>query len=164
MTFRWAVWVASAALAGCAAYKPVPDGYGGPTAILSDTGFTESGTKAQLFAAVEVDGNRIHSSFGASASASHGKGASLTMQIVERYVPARAMKVTLRASHTTGAPIHAMAMQLAGTYYSVEGVVDFNPKALGRYAVKGELKKEGSSVWIEDITTGQPATVKITKP
>ena len=88
----------------------------------------------------------------------------LAMQIVERYVPIRPMKVTLRASHATGAPIHAIAMQMAGTYYSVEGVVDFEPKASGRYAVKGELKKEGSSVWIEDVTTGQPVTVKITKP
>ena len=164
MRGHWCALLALTALAGCATYKPVPDGYGGPTAILSDTGFTEGGTKAQLFAAVEVDGNRIHSSFGASASASHGKGAALTMQIVERYVPVRPMKVTLRASHTTGAPIHAMAMQLAGTYYSVEGVVDFDPKALGRYTVKGELRKEGSSVWIEDVTTGQVVTVKVTKP
>jgi hypothetical protein len=164
MKWRCFALAALVVVAGCATYKPVPDGYGGPTAILSDTGFPESGSKAQVFAATEIDGNRMHSSFGASASASYGKGASLTMQIVERYVPIRPMKVTLRASHATGAPIHAIAMQMAGTYYSVEGVVDFEPKASGRYAVKGELKKEGSSVWIEDVTTGQPVTVKITKP
>ena len=73
------------------------------------------------------------------------------------------MKVTLRASHATGAPIAAIASQMAGTFFSVEGVVDFTPRPDGNYVVKGELKKEKSSVWIEDVETGKPVTSVISK-
>jgi hypothetical protein len=150
-------------LASCATYQPVPKDYTGPTASVRDTGFSEDGTKAQMFALVEVDGNRIMNAFWASANASQGRGASLSTVFPERQVQARAMKVKLQGSHATGAPIHAMASQLAGTFFSVEGVVDFTPKANGRYAVKGELKKGKASVWIEDAETGQPATTIVSK-
>lgn len=151
------------ALSGCAAYQPVPPGYSGPKAILSDSGSPESGSKARLFAAMEIDGNRIANSFGASASASHGQGFALTMAVIDREVPAKPMRVTIKASHTTAAPIHAIASQMAGTFFSVEGVVDFDPKPNTKYVVRGELKKEGSAVWIEDVMSGQVVTQKITK-
>jgi len=150
-------------LAGCAAYQPVPPGYAGPVASISDSGFAEDGTKAQLFVLAEVEGNAVQNSFGASANASHGKVFSLTPRFVERQVPAKPMKVKLRASHTTGAPIQAIFSQAAGTFFSVEGVVDFSPKPDGQYIVNGELKKEGSSVWIEDYKTGQRVTEKVVK-
>lgn len=151
------------ALAGCASYQPVPEGYAGATATVRDTGTTEDMTKARLFGMVEVDGNRIMNTFWASANASHGRGASLFQVYPERTVQAKPMKVLLRGSHATGAPIHAMASQLAGTFFSVEGQVDFTPKPGGRYAVKGDLTKEKSTVWIEDEETGLPATVKVSK-
>ncbi|RVT47046.1 hypothetical protein ENE75_24435 [Rubrivivax albus] len=150
-------------ISGCATYQPVPEGYSGPKAVLVDSGKYEDGSKAQLFAAVEVDGNQIENSFGASAYASQGRGFSLTMAVTEREVPARPMKVTLRASHTTAAPIHAIASQLAGTFFSVEGTVDFEPKPNVRYVVRGELKKGASSVWIEEALSGQPVTRKVTE-
>ena len=150
-------------LVGCATYKPVPEGYTGPIATVADSGFTEDGTKAQLFVLSEVDGNRIRTSFEASANASYGKGFSLTTVFVKREVPAKPMKVKLLASHTTGAPIQALFSQVAGTFFSVEGTVDFNPQPNGSYVVKGELKKEGSAVWIEDANTNQPVTEKVVK-
>lgn len=112
---------------------------------------------------MEIDGNRIANSFGASASASHGQGFALTMAVIDREVPAKPMRVTIKASHTTAAPIHAIASQMAGTFFSVEGVVDFDPKPNTKYVVRGELKKEGSAVWIEDVMSGQVVTQKITK-
>jgi len=148
-------------LASCATYKPVPEGYTGPVAMLSDSGFSEDGTKAQLFSLMEVDGNTVQSSFGASASASHGQGFALTTRIVSRPVPAKPMKVKLKGAHTTGAPIQAIFSQMSGTFFSVEGVADFEPVPGGDYVVKGTLKKEGSQVWIEDVRTGQPVTRKI---
>jgi hypothetical protein len=157
------LFAATLALTGCATFEPVPQEYTGPTATLRDTGFSEDGTKAQLFAAAEIDGNRIMNAFWASANASQGRGASLTTVLPERKVKAAPMKVTLKASHATGAPIAAMASQLAGTFFSVEGVVDFTPKADGKYVVKGELKKDKSSVWIEDIETGKPVTQVVSK-
>ena len=151
------------ALVGCAAQPPVPEGYNGPVATVSDSAFSESRMKAQLFVLAEVDGNAIPNSFGASARASQGAGAALTTKLVDRQVPAKPMKVKLLASHTTGAPIHAMFSQAAGTFFSVDGVVDFSPKPDGKYVVKGVLKKEGSSVWIEDADTKQPVTEKVVK-
>jgi hypothetical protein len=148
-------------LTGCAAYKPVPEGYTGPIATVADSGHAEDRTKAQLFALTDIDGNRIMDSFWASANASHGRGFALTVVISKRQVPAKPMKATLMASHTTAAPIQAIAGKMAGTFYSVEGTVDFMPKANGRYVVRGELKKTGSSVWIEDADTGQPVTEKV---
>lgn len=151
------------ALASCATYQPVPADYTGPVATVSDSGFSESGSKAQLFVLEEVDGNQISNSFIASANASHGRGFALTTNFVQRQVPAKAMKVKLHAGHTTGAPIQAIFSQVAGTFFSVEGVVDFTPAPGGSYVVKGELKKQGSSVWIEDANTNQPVTQKVTK-
>ena len=116
-----------------------------------------------MFAAKEVDGNRIMNAFWASEAASHGRGASLTTVFPERKVKAAPMKVTLEASHATGAPIAAIASQMAGTFFSVRGVVDFTPRPDGKYVVKGELKKEKSSVWIEDLETGKPVTTVISK-
>jgi hypothetical protein len=153
----------TAALVGCASYKPVPDGYTGPVATVTDSGVVEDQSKAQLFVLAEVDGNRITNSFGASAQASYGQGFSLTTHIVERQVPAKSMTVVLRGSHTTGAPIQAIFSQVAGTFFSVEGPVAFSPKENGKYVVNGELKKEGSSVWIEDAETKQVVTEKVVK-
>lgn len=148
---------------GCATYEPVPKEYTGPTATIRDTGFSEDGTKAQMFALVELDGNRLMNAFWASRIASDGRGASLTTVFTERKVRAAPMKLTIRGSHATGAPIHAMASQMAGTFFSVEGVVDFTPQSNGVYLVKGELTKEKSSVWIEDEATGKPASSVVTK-
>lgn len=150
-------------VSGCAAYKPVPDGYTGSVAVISDTGFSESGSKGQVFALMEVDGNHIENSFGASARASHGQGFALTPKFLSRPIPARSMKVKIKASHTTGAPIHAIASQLSGTFFSVEGITDFTPLSGGEYLVKGSLAKEGSFVWIEDARTGQLMTEKLTE-
>lgn len=166
MSRRFAAGIACIALfsfAGCASYQPVPKDYTGPIASVADTGSSESNAKAQMFALMEVDGNRVNNAFGASASASHGRGALLTTVYPERQLPAKPMKVRIQGSHATGAPIHALASQMAGTFFSVEGVVDFTPKPNGRYAVKGELKKEKSSVWIEDTETGQPVTIVVSK-
>lgn len=147
---------------GCATYKPVPDGYAGAVAVISDTGFSENGSKGQVFVLMEVDGNPIENSFGASARASYGQGFALTPKFVSRPIPARPMKVKIKAGHSTGAPIHAIASQLAGTFFSVEGITDFTPLSGGEYLVKGNLTKEGSVVWIEDARTGQLMTEKLT--
>jgi hypothetical protein len=150
-------------LGACATYEPVPKDYTGPTVTVIDTGFAEDGTKAQMFALIEVDGNRINNAFGASANASYGRGASLTTIFPERRLPVKPVKVLIRGSHATGAPIHAMASQMAGTFFSVEGMVDFSPEAGRRYYVKGDLKKEKSSVWIEDGETKKPVTSVVSK-
>ncbi len=130
-------------------------------ATIADSWFSEGSKKAQLFMVTEVDGQSIQNSDTESSSLSKGAGARLYIAITARDVPAKPLKLKLVATHITGAPIHGLFSQAAGTFYSVNGVVDFTPTAGGKYVVKGVLKKEGSSVWIEDKVTGQVVTEKI---
>lgn len=152
-------------LAGCANYKPVPDNYTGSVATVADTGMRESRStsKAQIFSMIAVDGQAIDNAFTDSRAASANQGPTITLRLTERRIPVRTMKVTLKASHATGAPIHEFASRAAGTFFSVEGVVDFSPRADTRYVVKGVLAKgKGeSSVWIEDAVTHEVVTDKV---
>lgn len=67
----------------------------------------------------------------------------------------------LVGTHETGAPIHALFSMARGTFFSVEGVIQFTPAGGGDYVVKGELGKASSAVWIEDAVTGRRVTEKI---
>ena len=118
-----------------------------------DGGFAEDGTKAQLFVVQEVDGRTIDSSIFATRRASEGRGFSLLPRLIVRSVPVKPMKLKLIGTHQTAAPIHELASRAAGTFFSVEGVVDFTPLEGRKYLVNGELNKGGSSVWIEDEST-----------
>jgi hypothetical protein len=153
---------AAATLASCATYQPVPEGYAGPTANVRDTGgYIDGWSKGQAFSIVEVDGQVIKNTFAASTVASHMQGFNLNLDLQERRLPIRPMKVTLRGSHLTGAPIHAIAAKAAGTYFSVEGVVSFTPQADMQYLVRGELKRGESAVWIEERDSGKVVTEKV---
>lgn len=156
------VLLSTVVLASCAAYQPVPQGYVGPIATIRDTGgYVDHWTKGQIFSVTEVDGQRIMNSFWASDKASRGQGFTVNLELQDRLVPVKPMTVKLRGSHITGAPIHAIASKAAGTYFTVEGVVSFSPKADTLYLVKGELARGGSSVWIEEESTGTIVTEKV---
>lgn len=154
--------LAATSLTGCASYKPIPENYTGPIATVSDSGKTEDGSKAQIFALTAIDGNGIQDSFLTTRQASHGKGMNIRLEVTERLIPAQAMKVKLRGSHITAMPIHEFASRAMGTFFEVEGVVDFSPQADKRYRVVGTLSKADSAVWIEDEVTRQPVTAKVT--
>lgn len=130
--------------------KPIPEGYTGPVAVVVDSGFTESGSKAQLFVLDAIDENRVENSLAASRRASHGQGFFLTTRIVSREIPVRPMRVKIVGTHITAAPIHAILSRAANTFYSVEGIVEFAPEQGESYVVRGELKEKGSAVWIEN--------------
>lgn len=149
-------------LASCATYQPVPDGYTGSTALVRDSGkYIDDWKKAEVFAITEIDGKKIKDTFQASHGASFGQGFNLNLEVTKRPVPARPMQVKIRGSHITGAPIQEIASRAAGTFFSVEGVVAFDPKPDMRYIVKGILQKNGSSVWIEEESSGQVVTDKV---
>jgi hypothetical protein len=154
--------ITAALLAGCATVsKPVPDDYKGPIAQLADTGKRESGSKGQFFAALEIDGSAIKNALQQTRAASYGKGPVLTPRYTARDIPARPMKVKLIGTHQTAAPFHEMASRMAGTFFSVEGVVDFTPKVGLRYVVTGALMKENSCVWIAESDSKQSVTEKV---
>lgn len=151
-----------ALLAGCATVtNPVPADYKGPVVSLADTGASEDGSKARFFVALEVDGNSIENAIRATRIASHGQGFALSARYTTRSVPVRPMKVKLNGTHQTAAPIHEIASRMAGTFFSVDGVVEFKPNEGRRYEVTGELAKERSCVWIADIETKGAATEKV---
>jgi hypothetical protein len=150
------------ALTGCATVsEPVPPDYTGPVVSLSDTGAPEGGSKAQFFALLEVDGSDVMNSLRETRMASQGQGFSLTSVYTTRNVPVRPMKAKLIGTHQTAAPIHEVASRMAGTFFSVDGIVDFKPVEGKRYEVTGELKKERSCVWIADAETKAEATERV---
>jgi len=163
MRLHWksALFVFSCFLAACAVTSPLPDDYSGPKAYIRDSNYFEDSTKTQLFVVVAVDGQTIKNSIGATAAASSGQGFRITPTVVGRWIPAKPMKVTIRGTHATGAPIQAFFGMATGSFASIEGVVEFLPEANGSYIVKGDLNKEESSVWIEDLSTNTLVTQKV---
>ncbi len=154
--------VAIAVLTGCATVtNPVPSDYKGPVVLLADTGMREDGSKARFFAALEIDGNSIENAIRETRIASHGQGFALSARYTNRPVPVRPMKVKLIGTHQTAAPIHEIASRMAGTFFSVDGVVDFKPAEGRRYEVTGELAKERSCVWIADVESKSAVTDKV---
>ncbi len=151
-----------ASLVGCATVEPsVPESYKGPVVPLSDTGFQENGGKGVFFAAMELDGRKIENAIWSTRSASSGRGFNISVQYIRRFVPVHPVKVKITGTHQTAAPIHEIAARMAGTFFSVEGVVDFKPEEGKSYIVTGELKKEQSCVWIEEAESKALSTEKV---
>jgi hypothetical protein len=148
-------------LSGCATYKPVPEGYSGPVATIMDTGQTEDGTKARIFYVASIDNNEIANARNATRRSSYGTGMSLHMRTTERQVPIRPMRLKLVGTHVVAAPIHEFASRAIGTFFEVEGEINFTPEAGATYLIKGDLQKKGSSVWIEEVGKDGPVAPKI---
>lgn len=162
--------LALALVGGCATVTPaVPDDYKGPVVSLSDSVLRETTSKGIIFALSAIDGNSVHNARFETERATRARRPTLTgrperilvMRDVSRDVPVKPMKVTLVGTHVTEAPIQAIASNMAGTFFSVEGVVDFKPVEGKKYLVTGALAKEQSCVWIADAETKQPVTAKI---
>lgn len=149
-------------LTGCALPRdPLPQGYDGPVAVVADTTRSETANKAQIFAMTEVDGQKIQNAFTKSGKSHQDKGMLLLTVAMSHQLPAHPLKITLRASHATGAPIQELMSRASGTFHEVEGVVEFTPAPNGHYIVNGILAEEGSSVWIEDADTHRLVTDKV---
>jgi hypothetical protein len=141
-------------LSACATYEPIiPQGYTGPTAEISDDFLWETSSKNQLFYVDSVNGKPIESAMILTRQATAGQGFSVSAKTPTHKIPAIPLKLKLVATHVTGAPIHEITSRAAGTFFSVEGEVNFNPVADGHYRVAGSLKKGSSSVWIIDAKT-----------
>lgn len=129
-------------------------------ATVRDSGMREDSSKARLFYLASVDGVSVSNASNESARASSGRGFSVTPVLPSRLVPAKPLKVVVVATHTTGAPIHALASMAAGTFWSIQAELDFVPEADKVYVVKGNLEKDASTVWIEEVASGRPVTRK----
>jgi hypothetical protein len=145
-------------LFGCAtALKTsgIPDGYVGDAAYIDDFVYQESSAKGRIFAVDSINGEKLETSFERTRRASAGSGFGLTMVSAGHSIVAgKPLKFSLRASHVTAAPIHAMFSSVTGNFFSIEKEVTFTPEANKKYIVKGILKKDASDVWIEDVESG----------
>lgn len=129
-------------------------------ATVQDSGKREDATKASIFYVASINGVNVRNAAGESQRASSGRGFHLTTLFPSRLVPAKPLKILVIGTHVTGAPIHALASVLAGTYRSVEAELDFTPEVDKTYVVRGDLDAESPTVWLEDVATGLPATMK----
>lgn len=141
----------------------VPDDYKGPVAYIADSVVQEDGSKGQVFFVDAIDDKPIQSALTATRRASYNQGFALSLHSEMRRVPVAPLKLRLVASHVTAAPIHEFASRVAGTFFFVEGEVSFTPVEGGDYVVKGELKKDGSSVWLADAKTLEPVTAVVSQ-
>ena len=157
----WLCMVAVLAIAGCATYKHVPDGYTGPVAQLGDTTSALSMGKGELYFVATINGNPIENARVATGRASYGRGFSLTTATVWRPVKIEPMRLKLVGTHVTAAPIHEIASRAIGEFFSVEGEVEFTPEKGKEYRVVGILTKESAEVWVQDEETKLPVTKKI---
>lgn len=131
-------------------------------AVIADSGRAESGTKAQLFVVESVDGQGVENALRETSRRSAGQGFHVNVALYSREIPARKVKLTLLGTHKAGAPIHEIVGKMSGAFQSVRGTVDFEPAPDGRYVVKGILKSDESSVWVEDAQSGERVTQIVT--
>ncbi|MBV8503444.1 MAG: hypothetical protein JO006_17215 [Paucibacter sp.] len=159
MIRRFLILCLSIAVAGCATYAPsVPAGYTGPRAQLDDSAQTQSGSRADFFVVEQLDGAGVDNSLNETVRRNQGRGMSMTPYFISRpLIAEKPIKVSIRGRTHYAAPIQ----ELTGTVYQVKGIVEFTPKANGRYAVVGELSESKSAVWIEDAETHQMVGQKV---
>jgi hypothetical protein len=136
----------SMAFAGCAAYKPIPEGYKGDLAKVADTYQYVSSTKVYLFQLSEVDNRDVLTSSISTYERNYGQGFSMRIAMEEREVPAAESVLHIEGITYVAAPV----LSLFGGMYSVSGEVTVNLEAGKEYFVKGELSELYSAVWLED--------------
>lgn len=144
---------------GCTTmYNPVPEGYTGPTANISDSFNVISSSKVEFFYVDAVDGQSIKDSRSASLIANHGRGFLMSPVLEQRAVPAsKPIQMKLVARTEYAAPILA----LTNPVYQVTGDLNFIPEPGKRYVVRGLLGEESSSVWLEEEVTRNIVGMKI---
>jgi hypothetical protein len=150
------------ALGGCATQKdPLTSDYSGPKAWIQDTISLDKNERDQIFALIEVDGVRVSNALDNTRRASQGRGFSASLQSSGRAVAARSTRFKVIGTHFSAAPIGELARRAAGTFQSVDGVVEFTPEDAKRYEMKGELSKERSCVWVEDASSSAVVGEKV---
>ena len=140
-------------ISACATYEPVPKGYAGATAKLTDSTGNDADSErcASFFFLDAYDGHDVENSFTATEQGNRGRGMGMTIEGYSRLVPAQEATFHLKARTHCAAPI----LEVTNKVYMLEGDVRFAPQGDGQYTIKGELGEERSAVWVEDLATGK---------
>jgi hypothetical protein len=140
-------------ISACATFEPVPKGYSGATAKLTDSAASDADSErcASFFFLGAYDGHDVENSFAATEQRNRGRGMSMTIEGYSRLVPAQEATFHLKARTHCAAPI----LEVTHKIYIIEGDVKFAPQADGQYTIKGELGEDHSAIWVEDLATGK---------
>jgi hypothetical protein len=150
--------VAILALGACTS-NPVPEGYGGPLAQVTDSMTPRSNKGADFFFLSAVNGKKVDNNLSATAQANYGRGFQMTPLSYGRDVPAVTATFGIAGRTHYAAPI----LELMNPVYEVAGEVSFTPVPNRAYVVRGVLGDDYSAVWIEERNTGQTVGQKIEK-
>jgi len=148
----------AALLAGCASFEPAtsPD-YAGATANVADQAVLVSGQLLHVFEITQVDGRRLSSTSMATVGANQGRGLSIQPVALTNELPLHPTRVQLQVATQYAAPIQALMSPTC----RVQGEVAFTPEAGKAYRVGGRIAPEACEAWIEEITTHQAVTAKV---
>ena len=138
----------------CSFNYSLPKDYTGPTATIYNAGTAQDAFKATVFRVSKVDGKNSLSS---PMRTPYGGGPGIMIGESKIQVPAgQPIQLTLSAYDDFAADGAALAYTLGGNVSkTATETVIFTPKANANYSVRGMLGKEFSSVWMEDMATGQ---------
>lgn len=159
MRARLTVLVAIGLLSGCATYNPIPKGYAGPVAKISDSFIYDDSTHSRFFYVSEIDGNLVESNLNETRRANRGKGFSMEPLPKSRDIPAGRVTLKLAARVEYAAPI--LAILNSSKVYSAERMVELEALPNVSYVVKGELAEGNSTVWLENVKTGERVGIPV---
>lgn len=146
------------ALVGCT-HNPIPEGYDGPTARITDTYQNKEATSAHYFALNKVNKKLVKSSFGETRQKNSGRGTVFTPVMVSREVLPQEQEFNIQAFLFY--PTDALSLFSENRF--VEKNVIFKPEAGEEYFVKGVLLPDETDVWVENSQGNQVGEVVIPK-
>ncbi len=131
------------------------------TAVMFEQNFAEDDSTEEMFYVAAIDGLPVKSARKALPRASD-VSTGLAPVTSELRLHLRPQRLTLVAKHLHALPSEAAPNKREYTDWQVQGEVVFDPARGGEYFVAGELKKDGSSVWVADWKTGQRVSSVVT--
>ncbi|NMM41215.1 hypothetical protein [Pseudoalteromonas arctica] len=147
---KYSFIILSLLLSGCVTtHNPIPEGYTGPLSTIDDSFKISSSQTAGMFYIQKVNGKDVVNAYTKSYSASSGQNGALNTQGYSHRLPAVKTKLLLSGEIMHGAPVGYLFNSDAN--YVVSGEIEFLPEVNKHYLVSGELNKQRSAVWIEDI-------------
>lgn len=153
--------IATASLAGCASFSgfqpATPDGFSGATVNVADQVQPDGDQLVHVFEMTRFDGRRLLSSSLATLNANQGRGFSVKPVALSNEVPPGPAHVQLQAVTQYAAPLLAMTHPTC----RAQGEVAFTPEAGKAYRVGGRIAPEACEAWIEEVTTHEPVTAKV---
>ena len=141
-------------LPSCVSYYNLPKDYTGPTATIRNSGTAQDAFKSTVFEVAKIDGKLSNAS---AMQTPRGGGPVVQMGDSQVKVPAgQPLQVDLSGHDQFAADGPALVYALGGNVAKpAKASVTFTPKANATYVVKGQLAKQGSSVWLEDAANGK---------